>query len=197
MKRERLTKGIIMPPGRKTKYLTEFASIAEHVCLLKNCKDMDLAKIFEISERTLNYWKKKYPEFLQALERGKEGADIRVARSVYEAAVGYEHPEVKIFLGPKGKPVIVKTTKHYPPDIGAAKMWLGNRQPEKWKDRQELAINGKVKFDGERRIFTDLELAARLSYLIEKAIQRKKEHDLLEAEEAKKLPERIDEEKGG
>jgi hypothetical protein len=180
-------------PGRKTKYLPEYAPIAENICLLKNCKDTDLAKILEISERTLNYWKKKHPEFLQALERGKEGADIKVARSVYEAAVGYEHPEDKIFLGPKGKPVIVKTTKHYPPDIGAAKMWLGNRQPEKWKDRQELAINGKVKFDGEGRIFTDLEMAARLSYLIELAVRRKREHDGLEAKETKELPEKLNE----
>jgi hypothetical protein len=42
------------------------------------------------------------------------------------------------------------------------------------------------------RIFTDLELAARLSYLIEMAIRRKKEQEALELKKAKEIPEKIE-----
>jgi hypothetical protein len=44
------------------------------------------------------------------------------------------------------------------------------------------------------RIFTDLELAARLSFLIETAIKRKREHDELENKEVKQISETIQKE---
>lgn len=56
-----------------------------------------------------------------------------------------------------------------------------------WQDKVE--IDHTIK--GEGRIFTDLELAARLSYLIELAVRRKKAHDL----EVKELPEKLTNEK--
>jgi hypothetical protein len=55
--------------------------------------------------------------------------------------------------------------------------------------RQE--IEDKTPLAGTGRIFSDLELAARVSYLIEKAIRLKKERDALEAKEIKKIPEKV------
>ena len=34
--------------------------------------------------------------------------------------------------------------KHYPPDTNAALAWLSRRQPEKWKDRQEVNVTGTI-----------------------------------------------------
>ena len=45
--------------------------------------------------------------------------------------MGYEHPEDKIFLH-EGKPVIVPTVKHYPPDTTACIFWMKTRLG--WKD---------------------------------------------------------------
>jgi len=33
---------------------------------------------------------------------------------------------------------LTELTKHYPPETGAAFLWLKNRQPKKWKDKIEL-----------------------------------------------------------
>jgi hypothetical protein len=32
-------------------------------------------------------------------------------------------------------------TKHYPPDVGAAKYWLNNRQPERWRNQVEIEVS--------------------------------------------------------
>jgi len=34
--------------------------------------------------------------------------------------------------------------EHLPPDVGAAKLWLRNRQPERWRERQEVNVTGTV-----------------------------------------------------
>ena len=35
-------------------------------------------------------------------------------------------------------------TSHYPPDTQAASLWLRNRQPAKWRDRQEVNHTGTL-----------------------------------------------------
>jgi hypothetical protein len=51
-----------------------------------------------------------------------------VERSLYERANGHNYEAVKIFM-PAGakKPVIVHYVEHCPPDVGAAFIWLKNR----------------------------------------------------------------------
>jgi hypothetical protein len=34
--------------------------------------------------------------------------------------------------------------EHHPPDIGAAKVWLYNRQPERWRDRKQVEHMGSL-----------------------------------------------------
>ncbi len=82
-------------------------------------------------------WKSRYEEFSEALRNGKAIADAEVANALYQRAIGYEHPEE--WIGQyKGQPVIVKTIKRYPPDTAAASLWLRNRQPELWREKQEV-----------------------------------------------------------
>lgn len=129
-----------MPAGRPTKYKPEFEEQAEKLCLL-SATDEDLADFFEIAVSTLNKWKHDFPEFMEAIKRGKVQADARVAERLYNRAVGYQHPEDKIF-NHNGEPLVVPTTKHYPPDATSAIFWLKNRQPEKWRDTKN--INGTL-----------------------------------------------------
>lgn len=122
--------------GRPSKYQTEYAEQAYKLCLL-SATDTDLADFFDISESTLNNWKLVHPEFVEALKNGKSVADANVVERLYQRAMGYSHPEDKIFNN-NGVALIVPTIKHYPPDTTAAIFWLKNRQPGEWRDRQEI-----------------------------------------------------------
>jgi hypothetical protein len=125
--------------GRPTKYKKEFSEQAYKLCLL-GLNDKELSAYFEISESTLNKWKIDHEDFSESLKAGKDIADGNVAVSFYKRAIGYEHPEDKIFNN-NGAPMIVPTIKHYPPDTSAAMSWLKNRQPEKWRDKTEVEVS--------------------------------------------------------
>lgn len=130
-----------MPAGRPTKYKKEYAELAYKFCLL-GADDNRLADLLEVDVSTINNWKKSHPEFFESIKRGKYIADAEVAEALYHRAKGYSHPEDKIFNN-NGEEMIVRTTKHYPPDTGAAMAWLKNRDPNRWRDKQDL----DVKFD--------------------------------------------------
>lgn len=121
--------------GRPTDYRPEFASQAEKLCRKFGAVDTDLAEYFEVSVRTIHRWKHDHEDFCHAL-KSKRFADERVERALYERAIGYSHPEDKIFNN-NGEEMIVETTKHYPPDTGACVVWLANRNPERWKKDPE------------------------------------------------------------
>jgi len=95
-----------------------------------------MADVLGVAEATINNWKLVHPKFLESIRQGKEVADAEVVKSLYHRALGYEHPEDKIFNN-GGEPLIVPTIKHYPPDTQAATIWLKNRQPDNWRDRIE------------------------------------------------------------
>ena len=127
--------------GRPTSYRPAFAKVAFHMALL-GATDQQLAAALDISERTLNVWKKSHPEFLHTLKRGKEHADSRVAASLYKRAVGYTHEDLDIravALGNNQGSKIVKTKfrRYYPPDVTSCIFWLKNRRPDVWRDRSE------------------------------------------------------------
>lgn len=129
------------PGGRPTKYKPEYAELAFKYCLL-GATDGELAKYFEVDERTINRWKEDYPEFCQSLKEGKEEADAKVANSLFKRATGYEQETVKVFQF-QGDPVVVPFTEHVAPDTGAAMAWLKNRQPSKWRDKQDIDMTIK------------------------------------------------------
>lgn len=103
--------------------------------------DEQMAAFFDVDVRTWLRWKAKDETFCQALKDWKDEADERVERSLYERAMGYSHPEDKIFNN-EGVPLVVPTTKHYPPDTTAMIFWLKNRQPENWRDKREHEHTG-------------------------------------------------------
>ena len=122
--------------GRPTKYKSEFCENAYKLCLL-SAIDKDLADFFETSEVTINAWKKAHPEFLKSIKKGKIQADANVAEKLYQRACGYSHPDVHI-SNYQGDITVTDITKHYPPDTGAAFIWLKNRAG--WKDKNETEI---------------------------------------------------------
>ena len=79
------------------------------------------------------------PNFLGSLKAGKKEADTRVERSLYAHANGYNYEATKIFMpANREKPVIVPYIEHVPPDVTACIFWLKNRDPQHWRDSQQL-----------------------------------------------------------
>lgn len=126
--------------GRPTKYRDHFPEQARKLCLL-GATNEDLANFFEVTESTIGLWIASKPTFSDAIKRGRIVADAEVARSLYQRGCGYEHPEIDIRVI-RGKIVKTKLTKYYPPDTAAAFIWLKNRRPEAWRDREKGGSGG-------------------------------------------------------
>lgn len=126
--------------GRPTRYQAQYAEQARKLCLL-GYTDVELAGFFEISERTLNTWKKTHGEFLQSIKKGKDIADGEVGEKLYDRAMGYSHDDVHI-SSYEGEITQTSIVKHYPPDPTSMIFWLKNRQKAKWRDRVAQEISG-------------------------------------------------------
>lgn len=134
--------------GRPTKYKKEYDDQAFKLCLL-GATDKEIADFFDVAESTINEWKLEFPEFSESLKKGKTLADANVGQRLYERALGFEHDseEIKVVsMGKEGSGIErVPIRKIYPPDTVAAIFWLKNRQPSKWRDKQEVEHSGEIK----------------------------------------------------
>lgn len=127
--------------GRPTPYNEGHIRLVYKLCLL-GAIDTEIADILGVTVTTLNNWKNKYPEFFEALKKGKREADAEIAHKLYWRAKGYSHPEEKVFNN-GGDILRAKTVKHHPPDTTAAIFWLKNRQPALWRDQKAVELSGK------------------------------------------------------
>jgi transposase-like protein len=123
--------------GRPSSYKPEYAKMVKHAARL-GATDADLAKIFGVSDATIDNWKAQHPDFLGSSKRGKEEADARVIRSLYQRAVGYSYNAEKIFCDKNGKVTRVPYVQHVPPDVTAQIFWLKNRDPQHWRDAWQI-----------------------------------------------------------
>lgn len=128
--------------GRPTKFFPQYIEQAK-VLSSKGFTDLDLAQAFMVQESTIYLWKKDNQEFSEAIKAGKEMIDDEVEKSLLQSAMGYSHPETKVFCN-EGTITREETIKHYPPNSNAASLWLRNRRPGKWRDKHE--IDFKVPF---------------------------------------------------
>jgi hypothetical protein len=126
--------------GRPSKYKPEFVHQAYEIGKL-GATDEQIASIFQVAIATISNWKTDYPEFLEALKRGKRHADEAVIKSLYERANGYTCKETKVLVV-KGEVVQVEIEKHHPPDVTACIFWLKNRDQANWRDRTEVTGEG-------------------------------------------------------
>lgn len=128
--------------ARPSKYKPEYAEQARKLCLL-GATDQEIADFFEVEVRTVYRWKADRDEFCQALRAGKEVADERVERSLYQLATGYEQEEVKIFMPAQAeKPVYAPYRAKVAPNVTAAIFWLKNRRRDEWRDRSTTELTG-------------------------------------------------------
>lgn len=127
--------------GRPTKYKPEYDKQAYKLCLLGYTDD-ELADFFDVHVATVNQWKISHPSFHESLKKGKEFADTEVVESLYNKARGAirtKETDIKVVNGE-----IVETVyeKQHVPDTTAQIFWLKNRQPKRWRDKQEVVNHG-------------------------------------------------------
>lgn len=116
---------------------------SEHLILIQGwARDgltyKDIANQIGISVQTLVSWRKQYPELDEAMRQGRDVVDYMVENSLLKSALGYKTKEVKVTTIMRHG-VVVETQrevlkKEVAPSVHAAKVWLYNRRPEKWRN---------------------------------------------------------------
>lgn len=99
-----------------SKFKPEFVELARNYCLL-GATDVELARFFGTTDRTIRTWKQQHPEFAEVLDQAKEAPDANVVGALYRNALAG--------------------------NVTAQIFWLKNRQPAKWRDKVDHEHAGK------------------------------------------------------
>lgn len=78
-------------------------------------------------------------------KRKRKFSDFDVEKALYSRAIGLQITKKKTVFVVKadGEEVLKREesqTEDVPPDVKAAVFWLKNRQPDAWKDGQEISV---------------------------------------------------------
>lgn len=125
--------------GRPTEYDQKFNSLVEGM-FRGGATDNEVIKALGVARSTFYLWKHEHEEFAAAVRAGKDSFDNgRMEESLKSRAAGfYVLEEVMTEEDAEGK-LLKKVTrrKQMPPDTAALKYWLGNRQPDRWREQPE------------------------------------------------------------
>lgn len=128
-------------PGRAG-YQPEHADLVRKFALL-GAKNNRIAELLGIKHDLFEQWLVDYPELAVALNQGREHADAEVVDALFKRARGWVQPGVRLHKMKDGETEYINRTdvvEHFPPDVGAIKFWLANRQQDLWQDRSEVGV---------------------------------------------------------
>jgi len=152
------------PDGRPSKYQESYNNQALTACI-EGFSDKKLAKLFDVSESTINKWKIDHPKFSECLVKGKDLYDVSLVEgSLRTRAIGYSYNETTKepmiqkdsnnmpVLDENGKIIIKMMTtkvvrKRVHADTRAIQFHLKNRSPERWPDKHDLKVSGDLHID--------------------------------------------------
>lgn len=126
--------------GRPTKFKPEFVKLVKDYTELGATIDQ-IARFLGVDQLTIHRWMDSKPEFCKAIKETKELADYKVEKSLYTRAMGFVKKSKRI--DGKGDVIELKE-EQVPPDTAAAFIWLKNRKPKEWRDKQEIEHSGEV-----------------------------------------------------
>lgn len=128
--------------GRKpfyTEWLTEEGLALVNKWAEEGLINKQLANKIGINVATLYEWQDRFPEFADAIKKGKKVVDDQVENSLLKRAIGYRYEEETWGKNGEGEMVKVKRViKMQAPDVTAQIFWLKNRNPERWRERVEI-----------------------------------------------------------
>src|SRR5574344_3130852 len=160
--------------GRPSKYDAVFHPLLVESLARNGLINPQIAERMGIATSTLSKWMNDYPEFSDALKRGREEPDEKVESSLLKRATGYRYQEVtkevKVKEGDEPELTVTKVvTKELPPDPTSMIFWLKNRRPDRWRDKQDINLSGMV----ETASLTPEERRRRIAELEAKRANRK------------------------
>jgi len=136
--------GVKMAKGKYKEWLEKDKLTLIEAWARDGLTDEQISHNIGISKVTLYDWKNKYPDFSNSLKKGKEVVDIEVENALLKRAKGYKYLEKKVETNENGEQKITETIKEVVPDTAAAFIWLKNRKPSQWRDKQETIANGDI-----------------------------------------------------
>jgi len=143
-----------------------------------------IAEFVGIGVSTLNYWKKKHPEFLAAIKKGKNHLRADLESALFKKARGFEWTETRTKTVPcpddDKKEILLETvtiTKFTPPDTGALVFALCNLWKEDWKQQQAIDMKHSGKIETTPDLVLDPETARQVGDILASKIQPPLEAD--------------------
>ena len=135
---------------------------------IKGATDEEIAEAMGVSRRTIMRWSvtkdsrgdETFTSFGEERLNGKEQADGKVVKKLFDLCMGYDYKEVEQTLvhREKGEIKIRETltkTKHIPPNVMAIMYWLNNRSRKtgEWTQKQDngFAAGDEVRILLQRR----------------------------------------------
>jgi len=162
--------------GRPSSFKVEYVKQVYNLCAYLGADNPKLCKFFKCSELTLYNWGRKNPEFIKALKDGKDYYDTNnVEKTLLQRALGYSYNEItkQQVIDKQGVKRVIKKIIHKQvlPDVTAQIFYLKCRQPQRWKDRQDINVTSTHEHRHINIDATDLSIEQKRELL--KAARRK------------------------
>lgn len=133
--------------GRPSEFKDDYTRMAYVACSeVGGFTNVKLAKLFGVSVTTIKTWKKERPEFLTAVNTGKDIWDALIAeKSLLKRVAGFRYTETTREAAGEvlSLSITKKVSKIIPPDVKACDIWLCNRNPERWRKLKHIELTGK------------------------------------------------------
>ncbi len=93
-------------PGRHTLFNPEFSYLAMVMCE-QGFRTLDLARAFKVDQKTITNWKRRYPDFKDAVVAGQDHFNVQQAESaLVKRVTGYDYKEETHELKVIGRKII-------------------------------------------------------------------------------------------
>lgn len=102
--------------------------------------NIEIAQKMGVCEDTFYRWCNQEPSIKRAVTRGRDTMTMEVENILYKCAKGYMYEEDA--LTKDGE--VVRVQKYQPPSTEAQKFILTNRRKDKWKSKNEVALEAQI-----------------------------------------------------
>jgi len=102
--------------------------------------EKEMAAFFGVSERAWRGYKARHSALSAAVNSGRRKSQEEITNALYKRATGFKESIEELVAVRDAQNNIVRhdvkrVSKYFPPDMGAIRMWLNFRHPDKWGDK--------------------------------------------------------------
>ena len=125
---------------KKEVWLTEEGQLYLQSWANDGLNNIEIAKKMGVCEDTFYRWCNEEPRIKGAVMRGRDTSTMAVENMLYKCAMGFKYTEQQVTKDGD----IVEVERYYEPSQEAQKFILTNRRKDKWKSKQEVALEAQV-----------------------------------------------------